>query len=129
MRPLIVLGAGLTAGLLTTVAALIAAFVAVDQVSVTSGVITRSFLVIAALAVTAFFWWTRLRPGDAPESLFVGLLVGWVLNIQSWAGASFAGQLFTDLGLGAALIDLVLWAVVSFGLVYALSRTSVDAAR
>lgn len=129
MRPLIIIGSAITAGLLTTVAAIIAGVVAVDQVSLTSGVITRSFLVIAALAITAFVWWVRMKPGDQPEALLIGLVLGWALNVSSWAGASFAGQLFTTLTLGSLLIDLVLWALVSFGLVFALSRTSVEAAR
>jgi len=125
MRPVIIIGSAVTTGILTMVAAIIAGVVAVDQVSATSGVITRSFLVIAALAITAFVWWTRMKPGDPPEALLVGLLGGWALNVSSWAGASFAGRLFTSLTLGALLIDLVLWAVVSFALVFALSRTSV----
>ncbi len=129
MRPMIVLGTALTAGVLTMVAAVIAGVVAVDQASVTSGVITRSFLVIAALAVTAFIWWTRMRPDDAPEGLFLGLVIGWVFNFSSWAGASFAGQLVSDLPLAAALVDLVMWAGVAFLLVLALSRTSGNAVR
>ncbi|MGH3459345.1 hypothetical protein [Aeromicrobium sp.] len=125
MRPLTIIGSAVTAGLLTMVAAIIAGVVAVDQVSVTTGVITRSFLVIAALAITAFVWWSRMKPGDPPEALLLGLVGGWVLNVSSWAGASFAGQLFTSLTLGAVLIDLTLWAAVSYGLVFALSRTAV----
>ncbi len=124
MRASIVIGTALTAGVLTMVAVVISAVVAVDQASVTSGVITRTFLVVAALAVTAFIWWTRMRPDDAPEGLFLGLVLGWALNLNSWAGASFAGQLITDLPLAAALVDLVLWAGVAFLLVLALSRTS-----
>lgn len=129
MRAAIVLGSALTAGVLTMVAVVISGVVAVDQASATSGVITRTFLVVAALAVTAFVWWTRMRPDDAPESLFAGLVLGWAFNLNSWAGASFAGQLVTDLPLAAALVDLVLWAGVAFVLVLALSRTSGSAVR
>jgi hypothetical protein len=129
MRPTILLGSALTAGVLTTVAVIISAVVAVDQASVTSGVITRTFLVVAALAVTAFIWWTRMRPNDAPEGLFLGLVIGWAFNLNSWAGASFAGQLVTDLPIASALVDLVLWAGVAFLLVLALSRTSGSAVR
>lgn len=129
MRPSIVFGSAVTAGVLTMIAAVIAGVAAVDQGSVTSGVITRTFLVVAALAVTAFGWWTRMRPDDAPEGLLLGLVLGWAFNFSSWAGASFAGQLVSDYALAAALVDLVLWAGVSFVLVLALSRTSPSKAR
>lgn len=124
MRPLVVIGTAVTAGILTMIAAVVAGVVAVDQTSITSGIIARTFLVIAALAITAFAWWSRMRPDDAPEALFVGLVAGWALNPQSWAGASFAGQLITDLPVGALLVDLVLWALLAFLLVLALTRTS-----
>ncbi len=124
MRPLVVIGTAVTAGVLTTLAAVIAGIVAIDQTSITSGVITRTFLVVAALAITAFGWWVRMRPTDTPEALFTGLVLGWALNASSWVGASFAGQLLSDLTIAALLIDLVLWAIASFLLVLALTRTS-----
>lgn len=124
MRARIILGSALTSALLTMVAAVIAGVVAADQLSVQQGTITRGFLVVGALAVTAFAWWLRMKPGDRPESLLLGLLAGWLLNVSSWTGNSFIGRLFSDLDPVAALIDLVLWAIVSLGLVAFLHRTS-----
>ena len=130
MRPLIILGSAVTASLLTMVAGVISGYVGFQQTSATSGEVTRVFLVIAALAVTAFAWWTRMTPDDKPEALLAGLVLGWLLNPSSWNGTSFGGRLVSDMTLAAILVDLVLWVIVSFVLVLALSRTSsVDAAR
>lgn len=123
MRPIIVFGTAVTAAVLTMVAAVVGGVVGAQQLSVTSGVAVRTFLVVAALTVTAVIWWIRMRPSDPPEALFLGLLVGWVLNFSSWTGTAFAAQLFTG-GLVSVVIDLVLWAAVAFALVFALSRTS-----
>lgn len=129
MRPVIVFGTAVTAAVLTMIADVIGGVVAAEQLSVTSGVSVRSFLVIAALAITAVLWWMRMRPTDRPEALFVGLLGGWLLNFSSWSGSSFAGQLFTSAGFVTLLIDLVLWAGVAFALVLVLSRSSTTSSR
>jgi hypothetical protein len=124
MRPAIVIGAAVTAAILTVIGDIIGGVIAVDNDSVTRGVAVRSFIVVIALAVTAVFWWLRMTPQDRPETLLAGLLGGWLLNPSSWVGASFAGRLFTSYGLGAFVIDFLLWGITSIALIALLSRTS-----
>lgn len=127
MRPFIIIGAALTAAVLTTLAAVIGGVAAVSQNSINNGVAVRSFLVVIALAVTAVIWWLRMTPRDRPEALLIGLLGGWLLNPSSWSGTSYAGQLFTSYGLGSLVIDLILWGITSLGLLTVLHRTSAPA--
>lgn len=129
MRASIIVGSALTSAVLTMVAAVIAGVVAANQLSVQGGTVARGFLVVGALAITAVIWWLRMRPTDRPEALLLGLMGGWLLNVSSWSGSSFIGRLFADVGAVAALIDLVLWAIVSLGLVVLLSRTSAPVTR
>jgi len=129
VRPLIVIGSALTAAVLTAIAAVIGGLVAVDQDSVAHGVVVRSLLVVIALAVTAVVWWLRMTPRDRPEALLLGLLGGWLLNPSSWAGASYAGRLFTSYGLGSFVIDFLLWAMTSVVLLTLLHRTSTTTRR
>jgi len=124
MRARIVLGTALTGAVLAMVAGVIGGLVAADQLSVDGGVGVRAFLVVAALAVTAVFWWLRMEPGDRPEALFAGLMGAWLLAINTWNGHGFVAQVFTDSYGLATVIDLVLWAAVSYGLVAVLVRTS-----
>lgn len=129
MRPLIVVGSALTAAVLTAIADVIGGVVAVDQDSVAHGVAVRSFLVVIALAITAVYWWLRMTPRDRPEGLLLGLLGGWLLNPSSWAGASYAGRLFTSYALGSFVIDFLLWAMTSMLLLTLLHRTSTTTRR
>ncbi|MGA9101303.1 hypothetical protein, partial [Aeromicrobium sp.] len=62
MRGHIVIGSALTAAVLTMVAAVISGIVAADQISAKDGTIARGFLVVAALAITAFAWWITMQP-------------------------------------------------------------------
>lgn len=124
MRVSIILGSALTAAVLTMIAAVIGGVVAADQLSAKDGAVARGFLVVGMLAVTAFIWWLRMKPTDRPEALLLGLMGGWLFNVSSWTGHSFLGRLFSDVTPIAVLVDLVLWAVVSLGLVALLSRTS-----
>jgi hypothetical protein len=129
VRGHIVIGSALTAAVLTMVAAVISGIVAADQISAKDGTIARGFLVVAALAITAFAWWVTMQPSDRPEALLFGLMGGWLLNVSSWTGHSFIGRLFSDVTPVATLVDLVLWAIVSLGLVALLSRTSTTVSR
>ena len=129
MRASIIIGSALTAAVLTMVADVIGGVIGANQVSVDTGVVIRSFLVVGALAITAAVWWLRMRPEDRPESLLFGLMGGWVLNFASWGGGAFAGQLVTNLAVGAFLIDFILWGAVAFALVFLLSRTSTSPVR
>lgn len=124
MRPQIIVGSALTAAVLTTLAAVIGGVIAVGQTSVDNGVVVRSFLVVIALGTTAVVFWLRMTPRDRPEALLLGLLGGWVLNPSSWAGASYAGQIFTSHAVAAFLIDLILWGATALGLITVLHRTS-----
>ncbi len=124
MRARIVIGSALTAAVLTMVAAVISGVIAASQISARDGTIARGFLVVAALAITSFVWWLSMKPADRPEALLLGLMGGWLLNVSSWTGHSFLGRLFSDVTAVAVLVDLVLWAIVSLGLVALLSRTS-----
>lgn len=119
MRIRIVLGTALTAAVLTMVATVISGIVAADLVSMRDGAITRAVLVPAALAATVALWRTLLAPGDRPESLFAGLMGGWLLNTASWTGHAFVGRAFTDGTATAVLIDAGLWLVLSIVLVTA----------
>lgn len=128
MRPVVVVGSAVTVALLGLIAAVIGGVVAGNQVSVTSGVVTRGALVAAALGSTALLWWVKLRPTDRPESLVAGLSLGWVLDLANWTGNGGIGQLFTSAGVAAAMIDLILWVVLSIGIVALLaSRRPADA--
>ena len=129
MRARIVIGSALTAAVLTMVAAVISGFVAADQISARDGTITRGFLVIGALAITSFAWRLAMLPSDRPEALLLGLMGGWLLNVSSWTGHSFIGRLFSDLTPVAILVDLMLWTIVSLGLVALVSRTSTIVSR
>lgn len=124
MRPLIIFGSALTAAILTSIAAIVGGVVASAQLSVTSGVTIRSFMVIIALAITATIWWLHMTPQDRPEALVVGLMGGWLLNPSSWSGTSYAGQLFTSLDIASVLIDVILWGLTSIGLVLVLQHKS-----
>ena len=129
MRARIVIGSALTAAVLTMVAAVISGIIAADQISARDGTIARGFLVVGALAITSFTWWLSMKPSDRPEALLLGLMGGWLLNVSSWTGHSFIGRLFSDVTAVAVLVDLVLWAIVSLGLVAVLSRTSTTVSR
>jgi len=129
VRARIVIGSALTAAVLTMVAAVISGIVAADQISARDGTITRGFLVIGALAITSFTWWLGMQPSDRPEALLLGLMGGWLLNVSSWTGNSFIGRLISDVTPVTILVDLVLWAIVSLGLVALLSRTSTTVSR
>lgn len=124
MKPSIVIGSAVTVAVLAIVAALMGTIAAGSQGSVNAGVTTRAIAVVAAIVVTGAFWWLRMSPGDAPESLFAGLVAGWVLTPTTWDGHGFVAQLFTDITVGRVLLDLVLWAVVAFGVVWMLVRSS-----
>jgi len=129
MRASIVLGSALTAAVLTMIAAVISGIVAADLVSPKDGAITRGFLVVGALALTSYVWRHDLRPSDRPEALLLGLMGGWLLNASSWTGHSFIGRLFSDATPVAILVDLLLWTIVSLGLVALLARTPSTATR
>jgi len=124
MRVTSVLTTAVSTAVLAFVAAVVAATVGVNAVSVNRGLVVRVVLVSAVLAVVALVAWTRRRASDPPEQIVLGLLGGWLLNPASWNGRSFAGQLVIDEWVGALVVDLVLWAIVSFVLVLLLSRTS-----
>lgn len=129
MRTSIVIGTALTAAILTMTADVIGGVIGANQLSVNTGIVIRSFLVVGALAVTAAAWWLRMRTDDRPETLLAGLMGGWLLNVASWGGGAFIGQLMTNLAVGAFLIDLILWGAVAFSLVFLLSRTSTTTVR
>ena len=129
MRGSIVLGSALTAAVLTMVAAVISGIVAADQISATAGTVARGFLVVGALAITTLIWRLVMEPTDRVESLLLGLMGGWLLNVSSWTGLSFVGRLFTDATGVAILIDVLAWAVVSLGLVASSVRFHLPAAR
>lgn len=129
MRARTVIGAALTGAVLAMAAGVIGGVVAADQLSVDGGVVVRAFLVVAALAVTAVVWWLRMNPDDRPEALLAGLLGAWLLDVNNWNGHGFLAQVFTGSDALATVIDLVLWAVVSVGLVALLSRTSAPVTR
>lgn len=129
MRTRVIIGSALTAAVLTMVAAVISGIVAAEQVSARDGTITRGFLVVGALAITSFAWWLVMQPSVRPETLLLGLMGGWLLNASSWTGHSFIGRLFSDATPVAILVDLVLWAIVSLGLVALLPRTSTTVSR
>ena len=129
MRARIVIGSALTAAVLTLVAAVISGIVAADQVSARDGAIAQGFLVVGALALTSFTWSQSMTPSDRPEALLLGLMGGWLLNVSSWTGHSFIGRLFSEVTLVTILVDLVLWGIVSVGLVVLLSRTSTTVSR
>ena len=129
MRVSIVIGSALTAAVLTMVAAVISGIVAANEISARDGTIARGFLVVGALAVTSFAWRLAMMPSDRPEALLLGLMGGWLLNASSWTGHSFIGRLFSDLTPVAILVDLVLWAIVSLGLVALVSRASTTVSR
>ncbi|AXT86028.1 hypothetical protein C6I20_13090 [Aeromicrobium sp. A1-2] len=122
MRPTILIGSAVTSALLALVAAVVGGIVAGNQVSVTPGVITRTVLVVVALAVTAAIWGSRMGPTDRAESLVAGLSLGWFLDLANWDGHGVIGQLFTSSDLAAAMIDLIVWSAVSLGLVALLAR-------
>jgi hypothetical protein len=129
MRARIVIGSALTAAVLTMVATEISGIVAADQTAARDGTITRGFLVVGALAITSFTWRLAMVPSDRPEALLLGLMGGWLFNVSSWTGHAFIGRLFSDLRAVAILVDLVLWAIVSLGLVALLSRSSMTVSR
>ncbi len=129
MRASIVLGSALTAAVLTMIAAVISGIVAADLVSPKDGAITRGFLVVGALALTSYAWRHDLKPSDRPEALLLGLMGGWVLNASSWTGHAFVGRLFSDVTPVAILVDLLLWTIVSLGLVALLARAPSTATR
>jgi len=129
VRVSIVIGSALTAAVLTMVAAVISGIVAANEISARDGTIARGFLVVGALAVTSFAWRLAMMPSDRPEALLLGLMGGWLLNASSWTGHSFIGRLFSDLTPVAILVDLVLWAIVSLGLVALVSRASTTVSR
>jgi hypothetical protein len=124
VRARIVIGSALTTAVLTMVGAVISGIVAADQVSSKDGTITRGFLVVGALAITSFTWRLSMQPSDRPKALLFGLMGGWLLNVSSWTGNSFIGRLFSDVTPVAVLVDLLLWAIVSLGLVALLTRRS-----
>lgn len=124
MRPRIVLGSALTAAVLTMLASVISGIVAADQVSATDGAAARGFLVVGALALTSFTWWQSMLPSDRPGALLLGLMLGWLFNTSIWTGRGFLAHLFTDSILVAALVDGVLWALVSLVLVSLLVHAS-----
>lgn len=121
MRLPVVIGSAITVALLGLAAAVVGGVVAVNQVSVTPGVVTRGILVAAAIAITALFWWLRMRPTDRPETLVAGLALGWFLDFANWTGNGGVGQLFSSSGVAAAMIDLILWVLLSAGVVALLS--------
>jgi hypothetical protein len=123
MRPLIVIGSAVTVAFLGLVAAVAGGIAAGNQVSVTPGVITRGLLVALAIAATALVWRSRMQPTDRPESLVAGLTLGWFLDLANWSGNGGIGQLFSDSGVAAAMIDLILWVGLSIGVVALLSTS------
>jgi hypothetical protein len=129
MRGSIVLGSALMTAVLTMVAAVISGIVAADLVSPTDGTIARGFLVVGALTVTTLTWRFVMEPVDRPESLLLGMMAGWLLNVSSWTGDSFIGRLFSDMAPVAILIDVLAWAIVSLGLVAVLARERSTASR
>ena len=54
---------------------------------------------------------------------------GWLLNASSWTGHSFIGRLFSDATPVAILVDLLLWTIVSLGLVALIARAPSTATR
>ena len=124
MKPTIVIGSAVTVAVLALVASVMGGIAAGSQNSVGAGVSTRGIAVVAALVVSGAFWWLRMKPGDAPESLFAGLVAGWLLTPTNWTGNGFVAQLFTDITVGRVLMDLVLWTLVAFGVVWMLVRSS-----
>lgn len=110
---------GITAALLSFVACLIAGFVAADHVDITAALRVRVVLVALSLLLTTVIAVRRWPTRRAPElTLLTGLLLGWLINPQSWIGRSYGGQLLVDAGIGSAGLDLVLWAATAAALVY-----------
>lgn len=119
MSPTYIVKVGLTAAALTTVADLIAALIAIDQLSRTPGMWVRIVLVVIALLVTIAVWHSRMPRHTPPgPTLVAGLLLGWALNPQSWIGRSYGGQLLVDTGVQSAGADLLLWAATAACLTY-----------
>lgn len=123
MRPFVVLGSAVTVALLGLFAAIVGGVVAGNQISVTPGVITRGILVAVAIGITGLIWTLRLQPTDRSESLVAGLSLGWFLDFANWSGNGGIGQLFSDSGVAAAMIDLILWVGLSIGVVALLSSS------
>lgn len=114
MSLLHVLKIGVTAAILSLIASVIAAIVAVNRLDIETGLWVRVGLVALSLLLTAVFWSWRSPKRPAPElSLFIGLVLGWVLNLQSWIGRSYAGQLQYETGVPSAAADLVYWVITS----------------
>lgn len=116
MQPGFVFGTALTGAVLTFVAAVIGNAAGIAMASVTSGVLIRTLLAVAALTLTAFFWWRLRGHDDRPAALFTGLLAAWILNVGNWTGGVLLGRLFTDSAVVSVPVDLLLWAVIAFAL-------------
>lgn len=125
MSPTHVVRIALTGAVLSFIVMIIAALIAVDQLSLTTGLWVRVVLVAVSLVVVAVYWTSRLPVRRAPGlTLFFGLLLAWALNPQSWIGRSYAGQLLATTGVPSAAFDLVCWAMTAAVIAYVVdSRT------
>ena len=119
MSPTHVVRIALTGAVLSFIAALIAALIAVDQLSLTAGLWLRVVLVALSLLVAAVIWSSRLPAQKDPGlTIFFGLLLAWALSPQSWIGRSYAGQLLATTGAPSAAFDLFFWAMTAAGIAY-----------
>lgn len=129
MSPTHIIKIAATTATLTLLADVTAAVLAVGQSSQTTGLWVRLILVSLAMFASAAIWAGRVpRRPNPGMTLFTGLLLGWLLNPQSWIGRSYGGQLVTETGIQSSAADLLLWAATAAGLAFVAS-TQLEAAQ
>lgn len=102
-------------GLGSLAATLVAIFVSYPAHDVDVEIVTKTVLVTLVLFLllpnAIRRPWARHR-GSGLLSVLVGTVLGYVVDVASWAGRAYAGQLVHSPGAVTILLDLALWLVV-----------------